>query len=102
VEPRVFERSVSGGDSSGLGLALARTLVAADGGRLELLSARPAVFAMFLPTTPADDGQPADVPLDVGRPSETAHRPAPSDPESAATVSRRDSAVDVETPVATP
>jgi len=46
----VFERSVSGGDSSGLGLALARTLVAADGGRLELLSARPAVFAMFLPT----------------------------------------------------
>jgi hypothetical protein len=50
VEPRVFERSVSGGDSSGLGLALARTLVAADGGRLELLSARPAVFAMFLPT----------------------------------------------------
>ncbi len=48
----VFERSVSGGSSSGLGLALARTLVAADGGRLEMLSARPAVFAMFLPTRP--------------------------------------------------
>jgi hypothetical protein len=47
--PRVFERSVSGAQSSGLGLALARTLVVADGGRLELVSARPAVFAMFLP-----------------------------------------------------
>ncbi len=45
---RVFERSVSGASSSGLGLALARTIVAADGGRLELLSARPAVFGMFL------------------------------------------------------
>jgi signal transduction histidine kinase len=48
---RVFERSVSGASSSGLGLALARTLVAADGGRLELLSGRPAVFAMFLPAS---------------------------------------------------
>jgi len=45
----VFERSVSGGHSTGLGLALARTLITADGGRLEMLSARPAVFAMFLP-----------------------------------------------------
>jgi hypothetical protein len=40
--------------SSGLGLALARTIVAADGGRLELLSARPAVFAMFLPVAEED------------------------------------------------
>ena len=48
---RVFERNVSGSRSSGLGLALARTLVVADGGRLELMSARPAVFAMFLPAT---------------------------------------------------
>ena len=49
IEPHVFERSVSGAESTGLGLALARTLIAADGGRLEMLSARPAVFAMFLP-----------------------------------------------------
>jgi signal transduction histidine kinase len=49
LEQRVFERNVSGAQSSGLGLALARTLVMADGGRLEMLSARPAVFAMFLP-----------------------------------------------------
>jgi len=52
LEARVFERSVSGADSSGVGLPLARTLVSADGGRLEMLSARPAVFAMFLPTRP--------------------------------------------------
>ena len=49
----VFERSVSGGHSTGLGLGLARTLVTADGGRLEMLSARPAVFAMFLPVRQA-------------------------------------------------
>ena len=53
LDARVFERSVSGADSSGLGLGLARTLVTADGGRLEMLSARPAVFAMFLPAQPA-------------------------------------------------
>jgi signal transduction histidine kinase len=49
----VFERSVSGGHSTGLGLGLARTLITADGGRLEMLSARPAVFAMFLPVRQA-------------------------------------------------
>lgn len=51
---RVFERSVSGGDSTGLGLSLARTLAMADGGRLEMISARPAVFAMFLPACTGD------------------------------------------------
>ena len=49
LDSTVFERHVSGTDSSGLGLALARTLVSADGGRLEMMTARPAVFAMFLP-----------------------------------------------------
>lgn len=49
IEPDVFVRSVSGAESTGLGLALARTLIAADGGRLEMLSARPAVVAMVLP-----------------------------------------------------
>jgi signal transduction histidine kinase len=46
---RVFERAVSGRASTGLGLFVARELAEADGGRLELLQQRPAVFAMFLP-----------------------------------------------------
>lgn len=45
---RVFERTVSGRNSTGLGLALARDLAEADGGRLELLQQRPPVFALFL------------------------------------------------------
>ena len=46
--PRVFDRSVSGRASTGLGLTVARELAEADGGRLELLQQRPAVFALFL------------------------------------------------------
>lgn len=79
VEPHVFERNVSGGNSSGLGLALARTLVSADGGRLELLSARPAVFAIFLPAIQVSDAVAAEPPLrDVAR----AETPPERTPES--------------------
>jgi len=46
--PRLFERGVSGAGSTGLGLALARALIEADGGRLELRRASPPVFAVFL------------------------------------------------------
>ncbi|HEX7658816.1 MAG TPA: ATP-binding protein [Pseudonocardiaceae bacterium] len=53
--PHVFERGVSGGGSTGLGLALARALVDADGGRLELAAARPATFSIFLPQVKAED-----------------------------------------------
>ncbi|RAY12147.1 two-component sensor histidine kinase [Actinomadura craniellae] len=48
LERRLFERSVSGGEGTGLGLYLARSLAAVDGGRLELIQARPAVFGIFL------------------------------------------------------
>ncbi|MFP8961838.1 ATP-binding protein [Streptomyces nanhaiensis] len=51
---RVFERTVSGRNSTGLGLAVARDLAEADGGRLELLQQRPPVFALFL-SREADD-----------------------------------------------
>lgn len=53
--PHVFERGVSGESGTGLGLALARALVEADGGRLELSRVRPAMFTIFLPVTRADD-----------------------------------------------
>ncbi len=51
--PHIFERSFSGAQSTGLGLALARDLVSADGGRLELAQPRPPIFAIFLPPTRA-------------------------------------------------
>jgi signal transduction histidine kinase len=53
--PHVFDRGVSVGSSTGLGLALARALVEADGGRLELSRARPPMFTIFLPVARADD-----------------------------------------------
>ncbi len=57
---RIFERSVSGRpEGTGLGLPLARTMAAADGGRVVLVRQRPPVFAVFLPRRPpASRGQP--------------------------------------------
>ncbi|MFC9325507.1 ATP-binding protein [Kitasatospora sp. NPDC057015] len=52
---RVFERAVSGRNSTGIGLAVARDLAEADGGRLELLSLRPPVFALFLGRSHRED-----------------------------------------------
>nr|WP_245354768.1 ATP-binding protein [Brachybacterium sacelli] len=54
---RIFERSISGRSSSGtgVGLALARTLVEDDGGRLELLTETPATFGVFLISAPGED-----------------------------------------------
>jgi signal transduction histidine kinase len=51
----VFERGVSGHGSTGVGLALARALVDADGGRMQLATARPATFVIFLPVPKPDD-----------------------------------------------
>jgi signal transduction histidine kinase len=53
---RIFDRSVSGRpEGTGLGLSLARTMVAADGGRIVLARRRPPVFAVFLPRNPHGD-----------------------------------------------
>ncbi|MFO7192644.1 MULTISPECIES: ATP-binding protein [Thermocrispum] len=48
LAPHIFDRGVSGVGSTGVGLALARALAEADGGRLELASQRPATFSLFL------------------------------------------------------
>ncbi len=54
IAPHIFERAVSTAKSTGLGLALARDLAEANGGRLELIQAEPAIFALFL--SEADPG----------------------------------------------
>jgi signal transduction histidine kinase len=48
VGPRLFERGVTT-DGTGIGLALAQDLLAADGGRIELVRAKPATFELWLP-----------------------------------------------------
>lgn len=52
LAPEIFDKYVTSGAGTGRGLALARDLVAADGGRLELAKRRPPVFAVFLSAVP--------------------------------------------------
>ena len=63
LAPHVFDRGVSGAASTGVGLALARALVEADGGRLELARTKPATFAVFLPVPRTDKTVAAPRPL---------------------------------------
>lgn len=64
LAPHIFEREVTSGAGTGLGLALARDLAAADGGRLELARRRPPVFALFLAGVPR--AMDPDVVLPIG------------------------------------
>ncbi|MCR2053217.1 HAMP domain-containing histidine kinase [Actinomyces bowdenii] len=52
LAPYIFDRHVSGHGSTGVGLALAKDLVEADGGRIELSQRRPAVFSILLNAVP--------------------------------------------------
>ncbi len=56
MAPHIFERSVSSGasGSTGLGLALARDLAESNGGRLDLVQAQGARFALFLSEAETD------------------------------------------------
>jgi signal transduction histidine kinase len=56
---QIFERNVSGKPGgTGLGLALARSIAAAEGGQVVLVRPRPAVFAIFLPRLPVNEDEP--------------------------------------------
>jgi len=53
AEGRIFERHTSLTGGTGVGLSLARRLIEADGGRLDLLRARPPAFRILLPAAGA-------------------------------------------------
>jgi len=55
-EENIFRRHISLEGGTGVGLALARALVDAQGGRVDLVQARPAVFRVLLPAAPDDRG----------------------------------------------
>ncbi|MCX4906085.1 ATP-binding protein [Streptomyces sp. NBC_00878] len=59
---RIFERAISGRNSTGIGLAVARDLAEADGGRLEMLQTQPPVFGLFLSRTPLKRPETGDEP----------------------------------------
>lgn len=50
---RIFDRAVTSGSGTGLGLAVARETAESFGGRLELAEATPAVFVLYVSMAPA-------------------------------------------------
>jgi signal transduction histidine kinase len=85
----VFDRGISTASSTGIGLGLARALIEADGGRLELRRPSPPVFAVFLTAATADaGGRPVGSPVDAdGQRDLGAAGPIPPDTASVSGVS---------------
>ncbi|WLP91487.1 HAMP domain-containing sensor histidine kinase [Gordonia sp. NB41Y] len=54
----IFRRGFSAGAGNGVGLSLARALVEADGGRLELSRRRPPIFSVVVPSASAPGSGP--------------------------------------------
>ncbi|QBI52450.1 ATP-binding protein [Streptomonospora litoralis] len=52
IAGRIFEREITGGEGTGLGLALARHIAESEGARVELIQSQPTTFALFLPPAP--------------------------------------------------
>jgi signal transduction histidine kinase len=52
----VFDRGRSGGDGQGIGLAFARSMAEASGGRVVLARRSPATSTLFLPDDPSHPG----------------------------------------------
>jgi signal transduction histidine kinase len=74
----IFDRGVSTADSTGIGLGLARAFIEADGGRLELLRARPPMFGVFLAvgtSVPPDEDDDVDDQIDPHGAAAGDHRP---------------------------
>ena len=53
IAPDIFRKGVSGHGSTGIGLALAKELIEADGGKLELTVRRPPTFSAYVASVPA-------------------------------------------------
>lgn len=65
IEPAVvFDRGTSGDEGQGIGLALARSLAEASGGRLVLARRSPATFTLFLPGGTVQAGRPIELAAD--------------------------------------
>jgi signal transduction histidine kinase len=57
----MFERGMSGGDGQGIGLALARSMAEASGGRLVLTSRSPTTITLFIPGEAILAGRPIEL-----------------------------------------
>jgi signal transduction histidine kinase len=57
----MFQRGKSGGDGQGIGLALARSMAEASGGRLVLTSKSPATVTLFIPSEAILAGRPIEL-----------------------------------------